>query len=628
MDRALRRKDPTAAVLLARKVELAPLAEALGCVGEADAVAAAYQEVANQNDPVLHAIQTVRGWSPPTGGDALTAAVLLLHPGTIDGDPLSPGELFDRYPAAGADNLSRIGVLAAHLRLVVFTRMTRRLHRDAVKDTHHMASSQETQSFTIFGFGPPRTIFGYQLFGVRSDSKPPESYVDVAPVSEPPLDIVDIKAQPAELEVTSAEEPASLAPEEQGPGFFGRLRDAIRSWVGRRGDDIDYAYDRVRNVSLAGSLLDLDELLKHFATDDLEQEAEREVRAIEKFNILIAGGSGVGKSTLINSIFSADLAASGMGKPITPDTAAYEAEGVPFRLWDTAGWEMQAYARTMEAVRRHIETTKQATGAEEHLHVIWLCIAEPATKVEDAHISLCALAQEHSIPVIAVLTKCGAHPEFEAVVRELLPTVKDVVRVRALKTIMEGHVFPSKGLDFLVNATRRVLPEGVKAAFDAVQTLQLDARFRNADRIPFKFAAMAGSAAAVPIPIASAAAILPVQFKMIAAINAALGIPVSTNHWRPLVLAILGGLGATALGRLLVVSLLDVVPGINFAAEAISAAMSSAITLGLGHAYIAFIQKFYLENKRMPDADDIVAGFRDFWAKYEATQQSPSMPDA
>ena len=91
-----------------------------------------------------------------------------------------------------------------------------------------------------------------------------------------------------------------------------------------------------------------------------------------------------------------------------------------------------------------------------------------------------------------------------------------------------------------------------------------------------------------------------------------------------MILAILGGLGATALGRLLVVSLLDAVPGINVAAEAISAAMASAITMGLGHTYIAFIRRFYLENKRMPDAEDILYGFRDFWAKYEANQQQPS----
>ena len=396
------------------------------------------------------------------------------------------------------------------------------------------------------------------------------------------------------------------------------------SWFGRRGDDIDFAYQRVRNISLAGTFLDLDELLKHFATDNLEEEAEQEVREIEKFNILIAGGTGVGKSTLINTIFGSDLAAAGMGKPVTADTTAYEIEGVPFRLWDTAGLEMAAYARTMEALRRHIETTKQATGAEDHLHVIWLCIAETATKVEDAHISLCALAQEHGIPLIVVLTKCGAHPQFEGVVRELLPTAKNVVRVRALPTVMEGHTFSSRGLDDLVNATREVLPEGIKTAFDASQKLQLDSRFRNADKIPYKFAAMAGSAAAVPIPIASAAAILPVQFKMIASINAALGIPVSTKHWKPLILAILGGLGATALGRLLVVSLLDAVPGINVAAEAISAAMASAITMGLGHTYIAFIRRFYLENKRMPDAEDILYGFRDFWAKYEANQQQPS----
>lgn len=34
-------------------------------------------------------------------------------------------------------------------------------------------------------------------------------------------------------------------------------------------------------------------------------------------NVLIAGGTGVGKSTLINSVFHGRMAATGQGKPVT-----------------------------------------------------------------------------------------------------------------------------------------------------------------------------------------------------------------------------------------------------------------------------------------------------------------------
>ncbi len=37
-------------------------------------------------------------------------------------------------------------------------------------------------------------------------------------------------------------------------------------------------------------------------------------------NILIAGRSGVGKSTLVNAIFHEDLAETGQGRPVTKET--------------------------------------------------------------------------------------------------------------------------------------------------------------------------------------------------------------------------------------------------------------------------------------------------------------------
>ena len=52
-------------------------------------------------------------------------------------------------------------------------------------------------------------------------------------------------------------------------------------------------------------------------------------------NVLIAGRTGVGKSTLINSVFNSELATTGQGKPVTQTTRLIQKEGVPLRIWDT-----------------------------------------------------------------------------------------------------------------------------------------------------------------------------------------------------------------------------------------------------------------------------------------------------
>ncbi|WP_270803703.1 MULTISPECIES: GTPase [unclassified Aeromonas] len=60
-------------------------------------------------------------------------------------------------------------------------------------------------------------------------------------------------------------------------------------------------------------------------------------------NILIAGKTGVGKSTLINTVFQGRLASTGQGKPITQSTKKITKEGVPISIYDTKGLEVKDY---------------------------------------------------------------------------------------------------------------------------------------------------------------------------------------------------------------------------------------------------------------------------------------------
>ena len=57
-------------------------------------------------------------------------------------------------------------------------------------------------------------------------------------------------------------------------------------------------------------------------------------------NIIIAGKTGVGKSTLINAAFRENLAETGMGMPVTQSSKIIEQEGMPIRIYDTVGLEL------------------------------------------------------------------------------------------------------------------------------------------------------------------------------------------------------------------------------------------------------------------------------------------------
>lgn len=68
-------------------------------------------------------------------------------------------------------------------------------------------------------------------------------------------------------------------------------------------------------------------------------------------NVLIAGRTGVGKSTLVNAVFQGDFATTGQGRPVTPSTREITKEGVPLSIFDTRGLEMGNYAASLRSNR-------------------------------------------------------------------------------------------------------------------------------------------------------------------------------------------------------------------------------------------------------------------------------------
>ena len=71
-----------------------------------------------------------------------------------------------------------------------------------------------------------------------------------------------------------------------------------------------------------------DDAIGHLAGSEdilamISRSMEEAERTIGRFNILIAGRTGVGKSTLINEVFQGKLAATGQGRPVTRETREY-----------------------------------------------------------------------------------------------------------------------------------------------------------------------------------------------------------------------------------------------------------------------------------------------------------------
>jgi uncharacterized protein (DUF697 family) len=331
-----------------------------------------------------------------------------------------------------------------------------------------------------------------------------------------------------------------------------------------------------------------------------------------QINILIAGRTGVGKSTLINEVFQGKLAETGQGRPVTNCTREITKEGIPLAIWDTRGLEMAAYKETIAELERLIKSRLMEIDPKRHLHVAWLCVHEDSRRVEDAEIELHRTLARY-MPVLGVITKARSDNGFKAEVQRLLPETRNIVRVRALpEELDEGQQLLPMGLTELVELTAEAIPESIRRAFAAAQKASVRQKKNEARKVVITTAATAATTAATPIPFADAVVLIPLQIGMLAKISSTFGLSLSSSFLSTIVVAAAGTTGATVAGRAIVSNLMKLIPGAgSLIGGTISAATAGVLTITLGELYIATLATLYSESGgREPQSDKVVQEFK------------------
>ncbi|WES66304.1 50S ribosome-binding GTPase [Microbacter sp. GSS18] len=355
----------------------------------------------------------------------------------------------------------------------------------------------------------------------------------------------------------------------------------------------------------------------------LEASSEAKSR-YGRFNLAVIGGSGVGKSSLVNAVFGRDWAKVGKGLPVTRGVQYFNDDSLG--IWDVEGFEIGSKLAPREQLRAHLKTISEHP-ADRQIAVVWYCVKSNDDRLTPADIEMIRELDAEGLPVILVLTKVDTGisviPGKRSIpkgVQEFVDWLEnpvdetdqpiDIPYQRVILTAArDKHGKDSGyGLGELVTETLSLAPEDEKDAFRIAQRLNLPWKREMARTVVGAASAAAAGAAAVPVPVADAAILAPIQLGMMGRIAIIYDLEIKSM----LSAGALAQVGVQLAGRALASSLLKLIPG---AGSVINAGVAAALTGATGEGWTRLCEQVHtgkLDLDAVNDSwGDFVPGFLD-----------------
>jgi uncharacterized protein (DUF697 family)/GTPase Era involved in 16S rRNA processing len=343
-------------------------------------------------------------------------------------------------------------------------------------------------------------------------------------------------------------------------------------------------------------------------------------------NVLVIGGSGVGKSTLINAVLGEEVAPTSWGRAGTEELKLYEDERAPFRLIDTMGFEVSSKRqhKAVKAVKRWSKECAKEGRENTQINVIWFCVDGTAARLFSDTIAQLNEATDiwKSVPVIAVITKSYSEFEKQSNVRmvreafeaqhtrgpldDLLHKPDYSKRLRKIIPVVaqawqqsETNIVPPSGIETLIETTNELMPEGMDAARGDLERFIL-ARKRALSQGVIAPCVTAGAVVgALPLPIADAAVLGPVEAVEVTTLARIYGLN-KDDGFDSLMDTIID-VGTVSVAAKGAISVLKAIPGINVAAEVLNAAVAASIIAALGEGCVYVFEQ--MSTGKMSEAD-------------------------
>lgn len=343
----------------------------------------------------------------------------------------------------------------------------------------------------------------------------------------------------------------------------------------------------------------------------------KEEKHMKKGNVLVIGNSGVGKSTLINSVLGKEAAKTGFGtKGTTRELELYDGEEIPFRVIDTIGFEPTLIKEQMaiNEVKKWSKSCAKKGKEDNQINVIWFCVDGTSRKLfpKAIHSLSRATAMWKSVPVIVVITKSYSIPERKENIemvqnaftsqKKYSKNLKRIIPVVASTYELNETAFaPPEGIAELIDLTNDLMPEGLKAAKNDLAEFKLQRKRALAHSIVGASTVSAAIIGASPTNIADSLILAPLEVGEINAIAKVYGLKDDKQYekFKDSIVEV----GAVTTAAKAIISNLKNIPGINIGASVLNAIVASSIVAALGEGTIYAMEQVYLGKKTFEDVE-------------------------